>query len=360
MQVEREQILNPEILGKTTLPYITEALPGTGGTLKSMAADFVVEELPLYDLAGEGEHIYLRVMREGWTTRRLQTRLAQLFGLPEWSVGFAGLKDRHARATQYFSLHLPNAAEETVGRRVKQELGVTVESVRRHRNKLRTGHLRGNRFRILLRQPRENALDRARSIAGILQQRGLPNYYGSQRFGAKGDNALLGLGVLHGRRPRQRRQRRFLLSALQSALFNAWLARRIARGWFETIQAGDVACRLASGGLFVVEDVERESARLAQREIAVTGPIFGKDMLAARHEPGEMEQALLEAAGITEQMLTRTRLQGTRRVARLFIDDLRIEEVPEGLWFTFTLPPGAYATTVLREFMKSAEKPHQD
>jgi tRNA pseudouridine13 synthase len=338
---------------QTPLPFITASLPGIGGGIKAEPAHFVVEEIPLYEAVGEGEHVYVRLTREGWTTRTLQERLTSLFGLGEVDVGCAGLKDKHARATQTFSLLLHDVDEATVARRIQEALPVEVVWTKRHRNKLRRGHLLGNRFRIVVLHPGPEAMARAEGIAQALQAHGLPNFYGAQRFGIEGDNAQRGREVLLGRGPRERWLKRFLLSAYQAALFNTWLTERIRRGWFERLLTGDIAKKTDTGGLFEVMEAEVELPRFQQREITYTGPIYGARMRWASGEPGELERTVLETAEVTTEMLRRARLDGSRRPARLFLDDLSIESHPDGLLFTFTLPKGAYATTVLREFMKT-------
>jgi tRNA pseudouridine13 synthase len=335
------------------LPFITADLPGIGGEIKAEPAHFVVEEIPLYEPAGEGEHVYVGLTREGWTTRALQQRLASLFGLREIDVGCAGLKDKHAHVTQTFSLLLENVDEATVARRIQGTLPVEVMWAKRHRNKLRKGHLLGNRFRIVVLRPEPEAMAQAEAIAQALQVHGLPNFYGVQRFGIEGDNAQRGREVLLGRGPRERWLKRFLLSAYQAALFNAWLIERIRRGWFERLLTGDIAKKTDTGGLFEVMDAAVEFPRFQQKEITYTGPIYGARMRWASGEPGELERTVLEAAEVTTGMLHRARLDGSRRPARLFLSDLSIEPHPDGLLFTFTLPKGVYATTVLREFMKT-------
>ncbi len=335
------------------LPFITEDLPGIGGEIKAEPAHFVVEEIPLYEPVGEGEHVYVRLTREGWTTRALQRQLMKLFHLREVDVGCAGLKDKHARVTQTFSMLLRDVDEEAVAQRIQEALPVQVEWVRRHRNKLRAGHLLGNRFRIVVLHPEPGALALAREIAAALRERGLPNYYGAQRFGVNGDNAQRGREVLFGRGPRERWLRRLLLSAYQAALFNAWLAERLRRGWFDRLLTGDIAKKMDTGGLFQVEDEEAEEPRFRRWEITYTGPIYGARMRWASGQPGELEREILESAGVTVEMLRRARLDGSRRTARLLLSDLQIEPHPDGLLFTFSLPKGGYATTVLREFMKT-------
>jgi tRNA pseudouridine13 synthase len=350
LDMDTQSVTDP---AQIPLPFITADLPGIGGEIKAEPAHFVVEEIPLYEPAGEGEHIYVRLTREGWTTRALQQRLVGLFNLREVDVGCAGLKDKHARVTQTFSLLLENVDEATVARRIQGTLPVEMMWAKRHRNKLRKGHLLGNRFRIVVLHPEPEAMAQAEAICQALQVHGLPNFYGVQRFGIEGDNAQRGREVLLGRGPRERWLKRFLLSAYQAALFNAWLTERIRRGWFERLLTGDIAKKTDTGGLFEVMDAVVEFPRFQQKEITYTGPIYGARMRWASGGPGELERMVLEAAEVTTGMLRRARLDGSRRPARLFLGDLSIEPHPDGLLFMFTLPKGVYATTVLREFMKT-------
>ncbi len=341
------------LMNADDLPYFTADLPGVGGQIKVEPAHFVVEEIPLYEPSGQGQHVYVRLSREGWTTRALQNELAQLFDLRDVDVGCAGRKDKHARTTQTFSLNMPNADETEVARRIEEDLPVELAWVRRHRNKIKAGHLLGNRFRIVVLGPGEEALPRAEAVVEALRRRGLPNFYGPQRFGREGDNAERGREILFtGRGPRKRWLRRLLLRAYQSALFNTWLVRRIERGWFERLLTGDIAKKLDTGGLFEVEDAQAEQTRFERYEITYTGPIYGSRMWWAEGEPGDLEREVLEQAGVTEEMLDRAHLSGSRRRARLLLDDLTVEPHPDGLLFTFSLPKGSYATTVLREVMK--------
>ena len=350
-----QQSESHELSAMQNLPFITSDLPGIGGELKVEPQHFIVEELPLYEPVGDGEHIYIRFARQGWTTRGLQKRLAALFDLKEWDVGYAGLKDKHALVTQTFSLHMPQADIAVVQAAIEADLELKAEWSQRHRNKLRTGHLHANRFRILLQHPIADAMLIAEQIAAALKTRSVPNYYGEQRFGFAGDNAARGREVLKGRGVRQPWKKRFLIDGLRSELFNIWLAARIEKGWFDTLVVGDVARKEDSGGLFEVEDVTADLPRFQAREISHTGPMYGHKMRWASHESGELEQRILADAGITEEMLKRARAQGTRRVGRIFVDDLEMQAGEQGIWFSFTLPPGAYATTVLREFMKSVD-----
>jgi tRNA pseudouridine13 synthase len=334
-------------------PFITPEFAGIGGVLKAEPAHFLVEEIPLYLPAGSGPHLYLLLAREGMTTRRVADDLAALFGLERGEVGFAGLKDKQARAVQYFSLPLSGITPEQAAQRVRGELGLEVLQAAFHQNKLKTGHLLGNRFVLLLSGVGPGALEQARAVASALGERGLPNFYGAQRFGREGDNAAQGRAALLGKGPRDKWLRKLLLSAWQAALFNAWLARRMARGYFDRLMGGDLAKKTDTGGMFTVEDPAAEQPRLDAGRITYTGPMFGKKMRWPGEPAASYERELLAEEGVGEAELKKARLMGARRAARLVLDELNIEPVPGGLRFSFSLPKGSYATVVMREFTKS-------
>ncbi|MDY6852753.1 MAG: tRNA pseudouridine(13) synthase TruD, partial [Thermodesulfobacteriota bacterium] len=327
------------------------------GEIKTEPRHFVVEEIPVYEPVGEGGHVFVRLTREGWTTRNLLRRLTGLFGLRDVDAGCAGLKDKQARVTQTVSLLLPGLEEDQIARRIEDALEVEVVWVRRHSKKLKTGHLLGNRFTVIIQNPDPDGLVRAEEIAEALKVKGLPNYYGLQRFGVKGDNAAQGREILLGRGPRERWLRRFLVSAFQAHLFNTWLSERIRREWFERLLTGDLAKKTDTGGLFDVEDLEAEQPRFEKGEITYTGPIYGGRMRRSGGEPGALEDLILEQAGVTAGMLGRARADGSRRTARIFPAGLDIRPHDLGLILTFALPKGAYATTLLRELMKTESLP---
>lgn len=356
------------------LPYATAALPGIGGTLRAGPDAFVVEELPLYEPVGEGSHLYVRLTKEQLTTRELVDAVERLFALPRGSVGYAGLKDKHARTTQTISILVnaqPPGFAEAMAARIAGALPVTVHSAILHRNKLRTGHLLGNRFRIGvsgIALPLDEALARAEAIAAHLRASGAPNFFGPQRFGGQGDNADAGLELLLGRR-RQRDQwlRRFLISSYQSRLCNQVLALRMARGAFGLLLEGDVAKKHTTGGLFDVEDAALEQPRFDAQEISFTLPLFGARMKRARAAAGALEAEVEAETGLTDSHWKAARIEGTRRIGRLLLSDLSItaqnaapsagDEAGVGLELSFTLAKGGFATSVLREFMKSDAEP---
>ena len=335
----------------STLPRVAAPELRFPGRLRTTPDDFVVEEIPAYEPAGEGAHTFVRLTKRGLTSAAVRERLARAFGVAPEAIGMAGFKDRHAVTTQTFSVPHPDPAE--VLARARAALPeVTIHWARRHPHKLRTGHLRGNRFRIVVRAVPPDAWPRAQAIARRLRAVGVPNYYGPQRFGRLGDNAARGRALLQGRGPRKKWLRNLLISAYQAELFNRYLARRVAEGGFTRLLPGDIVQKADTGGMFMVDDPQAEAARYAQGAIHFTGPIFGYKMWLAGQDAGALEQAILAAEGLTLDAFRRVRAKGTRRVGRLWLADLVVERLgPDALVFTFTLPKGGFATAVLREFL---------
>ncbi len=333
-------------------PFITEDLDGTGGVIKALAEHFQVEEELPYAPCGAGEHVFVKLRRAGWNTADVAVVLAQAFDLAESDIGWGGRKDKNAVTTQTFSLRLPlDLSIAKIAQRIKT-LPFEIIDLERHRNKLKTGHVAANRFRIILSGTRPAAFKQASAIAAALRDKGLPNFYGAQRFGHNYHNldraaALLQRGKARGRKDA------FTVSVLQSALFNCWLVERMRRGEFDRLLLGDVARKTDTGGLFIVDDLEQAGQRFAARQIQYTGPIYGYKMMAAAGPAGEHENLLLKRFALDPAAFKPLRAPGSRRAACLHLHDLAVEPCDEGLQFTFTLPSGAYATTVMREFTKT-------
>lgn len=334
------------------LPLATADLPGIGGRIKQQPEDFEVEEIPAYEPSGQGEFLYLWVEKRGMGAEYFVRQLARRLEIATGEVGTAGLKDRHAVTRQMVSV--PAQAEP----RLDNVTGDGIQLLRhsRHTNKLKPGHLHGNRFRILVRDVEAQAGQRAAAVLAALQQKGFPNYFGSQRFGRDGATLKLGLSLLQGvgRPPRSSFLRRLALSAAQSALFNHYLASRLTDGLLWRVLAGDVMSKRPFGGLFVATDVEREQARCDAGETVSAGPMFGRKTFAAAAVAAEREARVLEEAGLTLANFLGfgKLLQGTRRHNLAFPGDLQAQVEPEGLRLTFTLPAGSYATVLLGEIMK--------
>ncbi len=338
------------------LPLWTAELPGTGGAIGPDLEDFVVEELPAYEPSGSGEHLYVRVEKRGMNTRDAALAIARAARVLERDVGYAGMKDRHGVTTQWLSLPARGTAPDDW--KLPPEL--VVKEVSRHGNKLRTGHLRGNRFRIGLAATELGSAARARAIFERLEQAGHANYFGSQRFGRDGRNVAEAVAWLSGTTPLPRGRERFLSklysSALQSEIFNRYTSRRLELGR-ERLLLGEVVRLSGAGASFVVEDVEREMPRHRANDLVLTGPMLGPKMRAATADAARLEAEVVAELGLTEGALGELSRQapGTRRDLLVRPGAWSVSEEPERLRLSFELPAGSYATVLVRELTRAIE-----
>lgn len=343
-------------------PYLTNGLPGTGGIFKESPEDFEVTEIPLYEPCGEGEHTYALIEKRGLTTLEMIRRLAKALEISERDIGYAGMKD--ARGITRQTVSLKGTSPEQVARLNLPNMKVL--AAKRHGNKLRLGHLAGNRFRVRLREVGAEADKLAEGCLDIIMARGLPNYFGSQRYGVRGNSARAGLKLLAGDfrgavdailgapdevsdarwrsalqayadgnaavalelfPPHCRTEKELVrvlakkpgewerslksvhpkiialyLSAAQSQLFDLTVAARI--DGLDRISAGDIACKHANGACFLVTDADEAAARVAQFEISATGPMFGKKMLLPQGAPALLEENILKDAGVERNIFS--------------------------------------------------------
>lgn len=392
--------------------YLTALLPGTGGILKENPADFRVEEIPLYLPVGSGEHLYVTIEKTGMTTSDLVQKLSRALNLPPREIGYAGLKDARAITVQTFSLSGVKA-EAALALSIP---GVRVLSAIPHRNKLRLGHLAGNRFLIRLRDVVPDAATCALDILHVLQDLGVPNTFGEQRYGSLGNSHRIGRAILLGdfnagcreligdpaaihdpawqaaasayaengasaafelmpQRCRNERQvlrslaqgatpqqallglprpmLRLFLSAYQSSLFDRIVTMRLST--LGTLWAGDLACKHVNGAVFKVEDPATEQPRADAFEISPTGPLFGYKVPLATGMAGMLEEALLDKEKVALGMFRLGNgldMEGERRPLRVPLGEFSVSADAEGLVLSFSLPKGSYATSVLREVMK--------
>jgi tRNA pseudouridine13 synthase len=336
------------------LPFLTADLPGIGGTLRARPEDFFVDEEPAYEPTGNGDHVFVRFEKRGMTTPQAVERIARVLAVNPRDIGVAGMKDRHAVTRQWISLPPPVTPEAAQALSVD---AITIINVARHPHKLRTGHVRGNRFVLVVRGT--NDVDTAQKILERLASPpGTPNWYGEQRFGRDGDNAQKGLGIVRGERPpRDRKLARLLVSSLQSQLFNEWLTARMRDGLYAQVIAGDILHKIP-GGQFVCEAPDVDQPRLVAGEVGITGPMFGDRM----RKPTEgspaaaREKAILDANGLADDSFSTVKAiaEGTRRDAAIVVGNPSVKAVDDGVEVAFTLPGGAYATAVMREVMKSS------
>lgn len=337
-------------------PYLTADIPGIGGVIKEIPEDFYVEEIPSYLPCGSGEHCYLTIEKRGITTLEAINRIAKYLKIPERDIGYAGMKDAVGITRQTVSIQKlsPEKARDLAAD------GVTVVAAARHSNKLKLGHLKGNLFRIVIRDVCDDVVRMVPTIFEVLSKRGVPNYFGYQRYGAQGNSHLIGAAMLrqnwrecvdhlmgepgsvrdqewsaaigayrrgelhealclfprHCRSERdvlQRlisrpdeyekafsavhpRMKKLYLCAAQSFLFDQAVARRI--GHLDEIVVGDLAAKHVNGACFLVEDALAEQERAAAFEISATGPMFGCRMKRAEGIVSAVEEDILEQSGL--------------------------------------------------------------
>jgi len=345
------------------LPFEHPDLPALGGRIGPEPEDFVVDEVPLYAAAGQGDHWYVRLAKRERTTADLKRAVAQAAQVPEREIGYAGLKDKHAVTSQWLSVPVPRSTPPSDWQLPEP---YRVLEVTRHANKLRIGHLEGNRFRIRLVGTPPEARAAAPAVCQRVAEQGIGNYFGSQRFGLGQRNLETALTLLERRRlgPRAGQRGKFLASVIQSEIFNRYLMLRSERGRGRLL-AGDVVRLQGSRALFVVEDPEREAPRLAAGDIHLTGPLVGPKMKQSAGEPLELERAALASIGLDETGLRELgrSAPGTRRDLILRPEALswRLDGGGSGgngnsdnpgsevaLVVEFGLPAGAYASLVIR------------
>jgi tRNA pseudouridine13 synthase len=392
--------------------YLTEDLPGIGGAIKEHVEDFLVEEVPLYTPSGTGQHTFFEIRKEGIPTFHAVRLIARALAVPPSRIGYAGHKDAQAVTSQVLSVEgVPPDAVIAL-----DLLNIHVIWAERHGKRLKIGHLRGNRFTIRVRGVDKSALAACQAILQVLDRRGVPNRYGPQRFGQRGDSARLGRAVVHrdaegfiqgflgGPHPNEsegvrsararyeagdweaalasfpgnmvderralqalirsrgdyrrayrtvpKRLKMFLLSAFQSALFNKVFDARL--GTLDRVYAGDLAMKHPGRSVFCVEDEVVEQPRASRFEISPTGPVFGFKMMQASGRQGELEAEILAAEDLTLEDFR----VGDGIKARGERRALRFQMTDPDLWYDdgvmlrFELPKGCYATAVLAEFMK--------
>lgn len=338
-------------------PLLTADIDGVGGVIKKYDEDFMVDEEPLYEPSGKGTHTYLRIEKRGLTTHAAIRQIAIALGKKTSDIGFAGLKDAHGVTRQTLSVeHIDVASLASISLK-----NISILAIRQHTNKLKLGHLAGNRFEIKIRDTVADPAERAATILDVLKTRGLPNYFGPQRFGVRGDNARIGRAILlddhrtaielmlgrptsfDNAQARQARElfdagkweesakawpaklsqptsvcralikskgdhraawravdhslRKLYVSAVTSELFNDVLAARLAN--LDRLQHGDIAWKHRNGACFLVTDAELEQPRCLDFEISPTGPIFGRKMKQAEGDPAMLESQVLKHSGLT-------------------------------------------------------------
>ena len=328
--------------------------PQAAGNLRSCPEDFRVDEELGFEADGEGEHLLIHLRKRNRNTDQVARQLARHAGVRARDVSYCGLKDRVAVTTQWFSIWLPGKPNPDWSTLEDDDVQVLAEA--RHRRKLPRGALRANRFTLVLRdiQGDRDALEQ-RLV--VIKEKGVPNYFGEQRFGRGGSNLQAAQAMFAGRKVKDKHLRGLYLSAARSFLFNEVLAERVRMANWNQVLLGEALMLAGSRSYFIANELDDEiKRRHAEKDVLPSGPLWGRGEL-----PSQLEAQALEAAVLAGQIdfcegLEKAGLKQERRALCLSVDDLEWQWLPEGehLQLAFSLPSGCYATSVLRELVSPA------
>lgn len=328
--------------------------PGCSGLLKQQNADFRVDEVMPVALSGEGEHLWLKIEKDGSNTDWVAQQLARQLGIRPMQVSYAGLKDRHAITTQWFSIQLPGQPDPAPEQLLNEEFRV-LESVR-HDRKLKRGALSGNVFSIKLRQlqgDRDALLSRLEQV----KQKGVPNYFGEQRFGHGMGNLERALKLFNREFKKVKKSQRSLyLSAARSWIFNQILSTRIKQGCWDVPLRGEVYMLNGRSACFIDDQPEENRERMQAGDIHLTGALWGEGESMASAEVAGLEQQVAEQWQAFADGLESARMKQERRALRLLPDNMSWQLENDHLRLQFELPAGAFATMVLRECIQTRQE----
>lgn len=318
------------------------------GNIRTFNEDFQVDEIPDFTPSGEGEHACLKVKKLGQNTEWTGKQLADIAGVERRNVSYAGLKDRHAVTTQWFSVWLPGKPSPDWSAHLPDSIQV-IEEVR-HSRKVRIGTLKGNRFKIIIRDCIGNKAALAATLENIRQQ-GVPNYFGAQRFGRDQHNIHRATAWFSGEiKPKARHQKSMYLSAARSWIFNHYLSERITEKNWNSALDGDVFQLDGSNSCFYEQLTEVLSERVQMHDLHPTGPLWGAGEAISGQGVAAAEARLAAEFQLLCAGLERHGLKQERRSLRLLVNDLGFQWLADDvLELRFTLKPGSYATSVLQE-----------
>jgi len=326
----------------------TETASALTGNIRTLNEDFQVDEIPDFEPSGEGEHVCLKVRKSGQNTQWTGKQLADIAGIARRDVSYAGLKDRHAVTTQWFSVWLPGKESPDWSAHLPESIEILHEV--RHNRKVRIGTLQGNRFKIVIRECAGDkaALDNTLEIIG---RHGVPNYFGSQRFGRDNHNIERATAWFSGEiKPKARHQKSMYLSAARSWLFNHCLSERVSSNQWNVALNGDVFQLDGSNSCFYEPLDEALQQRVSMFDLHPSGPLWGLGELASQDAVRAAELALSSQFPILSAGLEKHGLKQERRSLRLMVNELNYQWLStDVLELSFSLKPGSYATSVLQE-----------
>jgi len=324
------------------------------GTIRANPEDFQVDEIQQFTPSGKGEHVWLHIQKTGENTDWVGGLLAKIADVPRRDVSYAGMKDRHAITTQWFSVQMPG--REAPNWKAQLPDSVVLLDEQRHDRKLKRGALKGNSFKLIIRDfkgggsNKENEVELKESIARIVEQ-GIPNYFGEQRFGRDGENIRKVSQWFKGEfKVKSRPKRSIYLSAARSWIFNHILSERVKGGTWNKAVQGDVFMLDGLKSCFS-EDIDDEIIqRLQGQKLHITGALWGRGDIGSKNETAELENKIASEFKTLCEGLEKHGLKQERKALRLSVKDLEYSLVDKDvLCLTFSLPAGAYATSVLSE-----------
>ena len=327
--------------------------PSGSGDIKTEPDDFIVEEILSFEPEGSGEHVCLHIEKAGENTEYIARLLARHAGVRQRDIGYAGLKDRHGRTKQWFSIWLPGKSDPDWSALESEQLKILHTT--RHARKLKRGVLNGNCFAIRIRHCQGDRQLTEQQLQQIKVQ-GFPNYFGEQRFGHQGRNIDKALDMFAGTRVKPE-QRSIYLSAARSYLFNLILAERISQQTWIKALPGDVFKLNQTNSHFVADSIDQTLLdRLQSGDIHPTGALWGKGENPARFEIQALEQKIVSNHSKLVDGLLKAGLEHDRRALRVIPDNFVWQYIAkDDLHLSFTLPAGSYATALLRELIKTEE-----
>jgi tRNA pseudouridine13 synthase len=335
--------------------------------LKTLAEDFIVEEHIPVQFSGEGEHCWIYIEKRGCNTDWLAQQLADYCGVKKMEVAYAGLKDRHALTSQWFSVQLPGKpTPDWVDFESRFESGFEGENIRvlqcfRHNRKLQRGALKSNAFKITLRElshTSDETFELLKQRCQLIAQNGVPNYFGPQRFGHNYNNleqAARFFSKPGYKLPKQKRS--IYLSAARSWLFNCILSERINLHVWNKGLPGDVFMLDGKSACFKDDGTDALDDRLANNEIHPTAILWGEGDVMVSSDAAELESRIIEQFPVFRDGLIAARLQAQRRSCRVVPDQFYSCRQADNFIVSFSLPAGSYATSVLAEIFSQLTVP---
>tara|TARA_R110001599_G_scaffold57631_1_gene158535 strand:+ start:54919 stop:55995 length:1077 start_codon:yes stop_codon:yes gene_type:complete len=347
---------SPSIASVDLLGPLAWGEPCGRAVLKASPEDFRVTEVMDIELSGAGEHLWLLIEKRNLNTEEVARQLARIAGVKLRDVSYAGMKDRLAVTSQWFSLQLPGREDPDFS--ILWGDNLRCLEMRRHSRKLQRGAHSANGFVIRLNRLDADLPALEERLQQIARQ-GVPNYFGPQRFGRGGSNVFDAQGwAAREALPPARGTRSRLLSTARSLLFNQLLAKRVADGSWNRVLPGDCLAFTNSRSQFAAERLEVNDSRLAALDLHPTGPLWGVGELSVSGQTREMEQEMAAGENVLTRWLEKAGLEQARRILRLPIEALAWHyPSPDSLELEFTLPTGCFATAVLRELVILDDEP---